>query len=819
LWLLLAPALRAIQSAHPSATLSLHVDDLSATTSAPSVEECCVEVADLAQTIKTEFQTKRGLAFAPDKGFVIASDPVIAKAAVQLTDLPVQPDTVVRRLGIDYHLEPAPSRRVAKTPVQTGRFKEAVRRVVRLRRFFPNGSAGLFAAGVGPVAYYGTDHIRMAPPLVQSLQKKAVASGQVRPFGTPAEFALLAHPTTYDPGYKITAQPILRWAREVWMSDHPATIHPDRLTAVELTQAQRMFSQRPPDELPQGPLAAIAGSLEALCWTAVIPSCMGPPDNPTALNMTVGSPTMLAHFVRCRYEELRFGRLKDRMDSRACPVPFDRIHWPLLGRFLRSKKTPVSSKSALLSALYGSFPSPLWLWRHGWKIDRDCIHCGRPLDLRHVLNGCEDEGLFQKFTAALTPLPVPQPDPDEGIRCMINGVATPWEQFELEPGRPVFTDGSATHVQYPEIAQAGAAVFQIDSSGTHRVAMARVPPAWPISAVTAEFLALDVTARALAQPYSEQPEAPATEVCIDCQAVVQALSNPVPFAQNYRSKFAGDLKHPHIDKLRPRKVRAHLSELVARSEGTFDQWYGNDKADRFANEARASIGKPATDYVKECSVRNGVLGKVADRLAEEMPTLRTIPKREKPPTAVHPTLPHHWVWHETRWCCLDCGRTARRRGPALLKSACRGPPDQASPHQSHRLSRGFVDHMPLTFCRDCGGYSTTRKGKLQQPCRPRASTILSRLRRGLHPSSMKPLRNVCPVVRITSTLVQLSEAVQSIDVPVLPVQPVPVHSPDRPWDDQDMAAAAEPFDHEADYEDQWAAAFEAAAEMGLEADM
>jgi hypothetical protein len=34
-----------------------------------------------------------------------------------------------------------------------------------------------------------------------------------------------------------------------------------------------------------------------------------------------------------------------------------------------------------------------------------------------------------------------------------------------------------------------------------------------------------------------------------------------------------------------------------------------------------------------------------------------------------------------------------------------------------------------------------------------------------------------------------------------------------------MAAAAEPFDQEAEYEDQWAAAFEAAAGMGLEADL
>jgi hypothetical protein len=266
---------------------------------------------------------------------------------VRLTTLPPQPDVVVRRLGIDYHLERVPSRQFAKTPVQTGRFNEAVRRVIRLERYFPNGWAGLLAAGIGPAAYYGTDHIRMAPPVAQSLQHKAVASGQVRPFGTPAEVALLAHPVTYDPGHKTAAQPILRSAREVWVSDHRQAIHPDSLTAPELTQAQRIFARHAPDELPQGPLAAIAGALAALEWTAVVPVCLGPPDAPLALNITVGSPTMLAHCVRVRYEELRLARICDRMNDRPCPIPFDSFHWPLLEHFLLSKRTPVSSKSAM----------------------------------------------------------------------------------------------------------------------------------------------------------------------------------------------------------------------------------------------------------------------------------------------------------------------------------------------------------------------------------------------------------------------------------------------------------------------------------------
>jgi hypothetical protein len=198
-------------------------------------------------------------------------------------------------------------------------------------------------------------------------------------------------------------------------------------------------------------------------------------------------------------------------------------------------------------------------------------------------------------------------------------------------------------VHYPEIAKAGAAVSQIDSAGIHRVALARIPPTWPVSAVTAEFLALDTAARALASSYTADPTAPDTGIYIDCQAVVQALSNPTPYARNYRSKFAGDLKHEHIERLRPRKVRAHMSELTARSDSTYEQWYGNDKADRFANEARASLGNPAADYVQECSVRNVVLGNVADHLAEAMPILHTIPRRDKPPPIAHPTQPHQWV--------------------------------------------------------------------------------------------------------------------------------------------------------------------------------
>jgi hypothetical protein len=82
------------------------------------------------------------------------------------------------------------------------------------------------------------------------------------------------------------------------------------------------------------------------------------------------------------------------------------------------------------------------------------------------------------------------------------------------------------------------------------------------------------------------------------------------------------------------------------------------------------------------------------------------------------------------------------------------------------------------------------------------------------------LRNISPVARIIETVVLLKEAAQSLIVPAVPAMH-PAHLAHAgPWDEEDMAAAEEPFDSIADeIEDQWAAAFEAAASMGLETDV
>jgi hypothetical protein len=191
-------------------------------------------------------------------------------------------------------------------------------------------------------------------------------------------------------------------------------------------------------------------------------------------------------------------------------------------------------------------------------------------------------------------------------------------------------------------------------------------------------------------------------------------------------------------------------------------WFGNDRVDRLANEARTNLGNPAKEYAHECKVRAGVIHRAADVLADAMPLLHKLEKEQKQRPAPHPTRPHHWIWFETRWCCLDCARTARRKTKQVMRSPCTGPLDSHPAHPSHRLYHGFVENMPMMFCRDCGAYSATRKGgKLQQQCRPKRSTILTRLQRGQHPVSQKALANVRPFVKLAAHHARLHTAVQT----------------------------------------------------------
>jgi hypothetical protein len=244
-------------------------------------------------------------------------------------------------------------------------------------------------------------------------------------------------------------------------------------------------------------------------------------------------------------------------------------------------------------------------------------------------------------------------------------------------------------------------------------------------------------------------------------------------------------------------------------------------ADRLANEARANMGPRAKAYIEECRVRTGVLQQTADALAAAMPVLHQLPRVPKPArTARIPTSScHEWVWAQNQWMCVTCGRSCRCRNRKIMGSPCLGFPAYADIDLSHRCYRGFVGHLPLVFCRACGAHSTARKGKLLQQCRPRPSTIVTRLRRGVHPATRAPLIGVQPLgrlVRRTHALQsQLAQSRQGHDTQTeARDESSSAEPPPLPWDEAALAAAFHAMEPE-DFEDEWQEDFLVACQLGV----
>jgi hypothetical protein len=206
-----------------------------------------------------------------------------------------------------------------------------------------------------------------------------------------------------------------------------------------------------------------------------------------------------------------------------------------------------------------------------------------------------------------------------------------------------------------------------------------------------------------------------------------------------------------------------------------------------------------------------------------MPDFRQLrrPKASKAPA--HPSLPHKWVWHATRWICSQCGRTARRRTPALLRSPCSGTPRTTELHASHTAFRGFIGSLPIVFCWHCGAYSSSRQGKLQKQCRPQTSTIVTRLRRGVHPATNRSIQNVTLVQAVLRSVTSIGEAASLYSTrPPDPSQrhdgearsqATPSPSAAAVWEEADLAQAEEALAQD-ELEHEWQAAFEAACQMG-----
>jgi hypothetical protein len=324
------------------------------------------------------------------------------------------------------------------------------------------------------------------------------------------------------------------------------------------------------------------------------------------------------------------------------------------------------------------------------------------------------------------------------MKATIHGWNTPLDEFHFEQGVPVYTDGSAIHVQYPEIACSAAAAFQVDSAGKHRLLTVQSDPLGPQSAIAGEAIAVELATYGL----SRSPVSKPTPLVVDCQAVVNNLQ-ALPRALGYRHKYAGHfLDTFQTVKLLPVKIKSHMTEAVATQLGIREHWFGNSKADRFANEARADTGKAGLAYIDNQKALFAQLLCIT-AAAADLPPVLTRPHRKATSTlqeAGRRPDPHTFARQGARWICIRCGITAR--STARKVGGC----SQAARvverlHNTHRLFVAFHEEHGLTtpfyFCNRCGAHSTTRVAALHTMCLPKLvpTPAMKRLAASRHPRS------------------------------------------------------------------------------------
>jgi hypothetical protein len=73
----------------------------------------------------------------------------------------------------------------------------------------------------------------------------------------------------------------------------------------------------------------------------------------------------------------------------------------------------------------------------------------------------------------------------------------------------------------------------------------------------------------------------------------------LPQALHYRHKFAGHYAGEAAPFLQPVKIKSHMTEHAAAALGLATHWFGNSKADKFANEAWASTGSAGKEYIEQ----------------------------------------------------------------------------------------------------------------------------------------------------------------------------------------------------------------------------
>jgi len=184
--------------------------------------------------------------------------------------------------------------------------------------------------------------------------------------------------------------------------------------------------------------------------------------------------------------------------------------------------------------------------------------------LTHKLNGCCDHEGHAEFeerwikAIAAPNIVLGSSCGSEGVFCSIDGFPCQWGTFRFDSKATIYTDGSARDVQWPAIACAAGAAYQVDANGSQRVAWASLPMDFPRSAVAAEYFAVSLARRACEASWG-LGQGPL--IVSDCSAVVASFRS-LGRHLGYKSKFAGLWREPSLGTIAGiSKVPAHLTRL------------------------------------------------------------------------------------------------------------------------------------------------------------------------------------------------------------------------------------------------------------------
>jgi hypothetical protein len=146
----------------------------------------------------------------------------------------------------------------------------------------------------------------------------------------------------------------------------------------------------------------------------------------------------------------------------------------------------------------------------------------------------------------------------------------------------------------------------------------------PQSAIAGQALAAEIAIQRLTSDPSHTELD--TELVADCQAFIRALSRG-PSDSSYKCKFAGHHKGANTARIVPVKVKAHLSEQAAKDLGCHQHWFGNDRADYWANDVRNTTGKAGADYVVQQRAAFNEVMQATARISS-LPRVDTYPSRD-----------------------------------------------------------------------------------------------------------------------------------------------------------------------------------------------